>query len=117
MLSISLSIMVVARPVKLGSSFKTLAPVTVAAGGPLDAVLQSIAANHDVAVSTVLLSWAIGRNVVPITTTSKRDRMAECLAAVSLKLSTQEVEEITKVGLQHHFRPWGKRFFSPDGRS
>lgn len=99
------------------SSFKTLAPITVGAGGFLDPVLQTIADNHGVATSTVLLSWAIGRNVVPITTTSKGERMDGYLAAVTTKLSTEEEEEITRVGLQHHFRWWGRRFFSPDDRS
>ncbi|KAH6615689.1 NADP-dependent oxidoreductase domain-containing protein [Chaetomium sp. MPI-SDFR-AT-0129] len=99
------------------SSFKTLAPITVGAGGFLDPVLQSIADNHGVTISTVLLSWAIGRNVAPITTTSKGERMDEYLAAVTLKLSAEEEEEITKVGLQHHFRWWGRKFFSPDDRS
>jgi diketogulonate reductase-like aldo/keto reductase len=99
------------------SSFKTLAPITVAAGGPLDPVLTSIAANHKTAVSTVLLSWAIGQNIVPVTTTSNSTRMDEYLAAITLKLSAAEQEEITQIGLQHHFRLWGKRFFGVDDRS
>jgi diketogulonate reductase-like aldo/keto reductase len=99
------------------SSFKTLAPVTVAAGGPLDPVLTSIAAKHNTAVSTVLLSWAIGQNIVPITTTSTSARMDEYLEATALKLSAEEREESTKVGLQHHFRWWGKKFFGEDDRS
>jgi diketogulonate reductase-like aldo/keto reductase len=99
------------------SSFKTLAPVTVAPGGPLDTVLSSIAANHATTPSAVLLSWAIGKNVIPITTTTKGERLDEYLSAVTLKLSPQEQEEITKVGLERHFRWWGKGFFEPDDRS
>ncbi|KAK3295119.1 NADP-dependent oxidoreductase domain-containing protein [Chaetomium fimeti] len=99
------------------SSFKTLAPVTVAPGGPLDAVLSSIAVKHATTPDAVLLSWAIGKTVVPITTTSKGERMDEYLSAVALKLSPQEQEDITKVGLERHFRWWGKAFFKPDDRS
>ncbi len=99
------------------SSFKTLAPITVASGGPLDPVLKSIAANHQTAVSTVLLSWAIGRIVVPITTTTNEARMVEYLAALALKLSLEEQEDITRIGLQYHFRWWGKQFFGVDYRS
>ncbi|KAK0710558.1 NADP-dependent oxidoreductase domain-containing protein [Apiosordaria backusii] len=99
------------------SSFKTLAPITVAAGGPLDPVISSIATNHVTTPGIVLLSWAIGKNIIPITTTGKGDRMDEYLRAVALKLSPQEQEEISRVGLQHHFRWWGQRFFEPDDRS
>jgi len=93
------------------SSFKTLAPVTVAPGGPLGSVLSSIAAKHITTPSAVLLNWAIGNKVVPITTTSKGERMDEYLSAVTLKLSPEEQEEITKVGLERHFRWWGKALF------
>ena len=99
------------------SSFKTLAPVTVAPGGPLDAVLSSIAAKHTTTPAAVLLSWAIGNNVIPISTTSKDERMDEYISAVTLKLLPQELEEITKVGLERHFRWWGKTFFELDDRS
>ncbi|KAH6843146.1 NADP-dependent oxidoreductase domain-containing protein [Chaetomium sp. MPI-CAGE-AT-0009] len=99
------------------SSFKTLAPVTVAPGGPLDVVLSSIATKHATTPEAVILSWAIGNNVVPITTTSRGERMDQYLSAVALKLSPQEQEDITKVGLERHFRWWGKAFFKPDDRS
>jgi diketogulonate reductase-like aldo/keto reductase len=99
------------------SSFKTLAPVTVAPGGPLDTVLLSVAAKHATTPAAVLLSWAIGNNVIPISTTSKAERMDEYISAVALKLLPQEQEEITKAGLERHFRWWGKTFFEPDDRS
>ncbi|KAK0753793.1 NADP-dependent oxidoreductase domain-containing protein [Schizothecium vesticola] len=75
------------------SSFKTLAPVTVAPGGPLDAVLLSIAAKHARTPAAVLLSWAIGNNVIPISKTSKDGRMDEYISAVTVKLLPQEQEE------------------------
>jgi hypothetical protein len=42
--------------------------------------------------------------------------MDEYLAVVKLKLSAEEQGEITQVGLQRHFRWWGKKFFDPDDR-
>ncbi len=99
------------------SSFKGLAPITVGKGGPLDKPLETIAKAHGVTTDTVLLRWAISQNVVPITTTGKASRMDEYLAAVDLRLTPEEQEEITQVGLTHHFRWWGKSFFDPDDRS
>ena len=43
--------------------------------------------------------------------------MDEYLSAVTLKLSPGEQGEITKVGLERHFRCWEKAFFQPDDRS
>lgn len=99
------------------SSFKGLAPITVGKGGPLDGPLVRIAEAHGVTPAAVLLRWALNQNVVVITTTSKPERMDEYAQAIDLTLSSEEQEEITQVGLSHHFRWWGKSFFDPDDRS
>lgn len=99
------------------SSFKGLAPITAGKGGPLDEPLARIAAAHGVTPAVVLLRWTLNQNVVAITTTSKPERMDEYAHAIDLKLSSEEQEEITQVGLSHHFRWWGKSFFDPEDRS
>src|SRR5580700_4470726 len=93
------------------SSFKGLAPITVGKGGPLDGPLESIAKSHGVTTDAVLLRWAIDQIVVPITTTGKTERMDDYLAAIELRLTAEEQEEITQIGLTHHFRWWKKAFF------
>lgn len=99
------------------SSFKGLAAITVGKGGPLDKPLARIAQAHGVSPAVVLLRWALNQNVVVITTTSKPDRMDEYAQAITLKLSPDEQEEMTRVGQSHHFRWWGKSFFDPNDRS
>jgi len=99
------------------SSFKGLAPLTVAKDGPLDEPLARIADKHNVSTSVVLLRWHIEQGVVPITTSSNQDRMADYLKAVDLRLNPDEVEEISQIGHTHHFRWWGKQFFDPEDRS
>ena len=99
------------------SSFKGLAPLTVAKGGPLDDPLDKIAEKYGVSTSVVLLRWHIEQNVVPITTSSHKERMTDYLKAVNLRLTPDEIEEISQIGQTHHFRWWGKQFFAPDDRS
>ncbi|KAM0421249.1 hypothetical protein ACHAPT_010971 [Fusarium lateritium] len=99
------------------SSFKTLAPITVGKGGPLDGVLDKIAEAHSVSTDTVIMRWALNQNIVPVTTTGKAARMDQYIAAADLRLNPDEQEEITQVGLTHHFRWWGKSFFEPDDKS
>lgn len=99
------------------SSFKTLAPIAVAQDGPLSPVLSSIATKHSTTPGAVVLSWAMSQNIVPITTTSKEDRMKEYLSAVDLALDSDDLEEFTQLGLQYHFRWWGKGYFDQEDRS
>ncbi|KAI9671544.1 MAG: hypothetical protein M1817_003596 [Caeruleum heppii] len=98
-------------------AFKGLSPLTVAKGGPLDGPLASMAERHQVSASAILLRWHMDADVVPITTTRKAERMAEYLEAVTLKLSPEEREEITRIGMTHHYRNWGNEHFDPDDRS
>lgn len=99
------------------SSFKSLAPITVGKGGPLDELLSSLARKYEMTESAVLLSWCIGQNIVPITTTSTQSRLGEYSRATEVVLEPADVEEITQVGLKHHLRRWGKKFFEPEDRS
>ncbi|PTB42495.1 hypothetical protein M441DRAFT_137196 [Trichoderma asperellum CBS 433.97] len=99
------------------SSFKSLAPITVGKGGPLDELLPSLAGKYKVTESVVLLSWCIGQNISPITTTSSQSRLDEYSTATEVVLEPADVEEITQAGLKYHFRWWGKYFFEPDDRS
>ena len=99
------------------SAFKGLAPVTVGKGGPLDEILQSIANKHGVDSAAVLLKWHVAQNVIPITTTGSKERLTRYLEAVDLKLTAEEVEEISQTGSKHHFRWWGSQFFDKADRS
>lgn len=99
------------------SSFKSLAPITVGKGGPLDDLLPSLASKYNVPESVILLSWCIGQNIVPITTASSQSRLDEYKIATETKLEPVDVKEISQEGSNHHFRWWGKDFFGPDDRS
>lgn len=99
------------------ASFNGLTPITKARPGPLDEPLAEIAAKHGVTENAVLIKWQIDQNVVPVTTTSKTSRLSEYLAALDLKLTVDEIEEITQIGLSHHFRAWAPDRFDPDDRS
>ncbi|KAF4614392.1 hypothetical protein G7Y89_g15345 [Cudoniella acicularis] len=79
------------------TSYNGLTPLRKGAGGPLDGPLKEIAKKHGVSENAVLIQWQIRQDVVPITTSSKPERIAEYLQGVGLKLSKEEVEEITSL--------------------
>lgn len=99
------------------SSFNGLVPIRRARPGPLDQPLADIAAKHGVTENAVLIKWQIDRNVLPITTTSSPNRFSEYMAALDLTLTDNEMEEITQIGLSHHFRAWYPNLFDPEDRS
>ncbi|TGO72995.1 hypothetical protein BELL_0400g00020 [Botrytis elliptica] len=88
------------------ASSNELTPITKARPGPLDNMLAEIAARHQVSENAVLISWQIAQSIVVTTTTMKVGRLEDYAAAVQLKLSMDEQEKITQVGLAHHLRDW-----------
>lgn len=99
------------------ASFNGLIPITKARPGPLDDILAEITARHQVPENAALISWQTAQSVVATTTTTKVGRLEDYAAAVQLKLSKEEREKITQVGLTHHFRAWVPDRFEPDDRS
>ncbi|KAH7393526.1 NADP-dependent oxidoreductase domain-containing protein [Cadophora sp. MPI-SDFR-AT-0126] len=98
-------------------SFKGLTPAFRAPEGPLKEHLARIAKSHDVTEGAVLIAWLIQSNVVAVTTTTKPERLDEYAQALTIKLTQEELKEITEVGLTYHFRTsWGERF-ADDNRS
>ncbi|TGO07389.1 hypothetical protein BTUL_0284g00030 [Botrytis tulipae] len=99
------------------ASFNGLTPITKARPGPLDDILAEIAARNQVPENAVLISWQTAQSVVATTTTMKVGRLEDYAAAVQLKLSREEQENITQVGLTHHLRAWAPDRFDPDDKS
>ena len=82
----------------------------------MDKLLISIAQSHGVTEEAVLLRWAMGQGVVAVTTTRNEERIDRYLKALDFKLTPDEHDQITQVGLTHHFRWWGRKYFDPDDR-
>lgn len=64
-------------------------------GADLDAAPVVAAAAHGASPAQVILAWHVQRGHIVIPKSSRRDRMAENLAASALQLSTEELEAIT----------------------
>ncbi|KAJ5231960.1 hypothetical protein N7468_004916 [Penicillium chermesinum] len=99
------------------ASYGGLVPITQASGGPLDPLLSTLAAKYGVSESEILQRWAIDRGVVVITTSSKESRLAGYLRVFAFKLTPHEVEEISRLGQQKHYRAFWLPKFDPDDRS
>ena len=98
-------------------AFRGLAPLTKGKGGLLDQPLAELATKHAVAPSAVLLRWHMQQNVIAITTTRSSARLHEYKQVVTPRLSAEEMEVITQLGLSHHFRAAQQKKFAVDDRT
>jgi diketogulonate reductase-like aldo/keto reductase len=97
------------------AAYGPLVPLTKETGGPLDPKVQELAHKYAVNPEEILLRWAIEMGVLPITTTSKEQRMSDMLRVFTFKLSPKEVDEITEIGASHHARGfWTDKFDEND---
>jgi diketogulonate reductase-like aldo/keto reductase len=98
-------------------SFNGLTPAFRAPDGPLRQPLLRIAKAYDTTVAVVVISWIIQRNIVAVTTTTKPERLDEYAQALKVKLTEDEVQEITDIGSTYHFRASWSEHFKEDDRS
>ncbi len=79
----------------LAVGFAPLAPLRVDTEGETVRLVKRIAAKYGVGEGTVLLRWVIGRGSGVVTTSGKRERLAQILAEVPrFELTTDEIAEI-----------------------
>lgn len=99
------------------SAYGPLTPAVRAKGGPLDTYLAALAKKYYVSEGEVLLRWCIDQDVVAITTSGKEQRLSDYLRALSFKLTPKEIEDISKIGSEHHYRAFWTHNFKEDDRS
>jgi len=96
-------------------SFGGLVPISRKAGGPLEGVLPTIAARlskdagKEVNEGQILIKWILAKDVLPITTSSKKERLVNILETISLPdLTPEEVNAINTAGKKIHHRVYQK---------
>ncbi|RMZ74727.1 hypothetical protein DV737_g5797, partial [Chaetothyriales sp. CBS 132003] len=99
------------------SAYSPLIPITKAKGGPLDSYLEALAKKYAVGPGEILLRWTLDQNVIPITTSSKEQRLSDILRVFTFSLTPKEVDQIKEIGNTHHFRAYWTHIFDKDDRS
>lgn len=99
------------------ASYGPLTPIIRAKGGPLDGLLSALAKKYAVSEAEILLRWSINRGDVTITTSSKESRLVSYLQALTFELTPREINEISELGQQKHFRAFWQDKFAADDRS
>ncbi|KAH6642538.1 NADP-dependent oxidoreductase domain-containing protein [Boeremia exigua] len=97
------------------TAYGPLTAATKAAPGPLDDYFAALSKKYAVSAGEISLRWCIDQDIVPITTSSKEQRLSDYLRVATFKLTPKEIQEINQIGQQKHFRGfWQKKFEDSD---
>ncbi|KAI8819756.1 aldo-keto reductase family 1 member C13 [Fimicolochytrium jonesii] len=99
------------------SAYGPLTAVTKGAPGPVDGVLEGLAAKYGVSGAEVCLRWCVDQGVVAITTSGKEQRLKDYLRISSFKLTPEEIKQISDEGAKKHYRGFWTNKFDKDDRS
>jgi diketogulonate reductase-like aldo/keto reductase len=86
------------------TAYGPLTAATRASGGPVDDYVSRLVKKYAVSENEIFLRWCIDQDIVPITTSSKEQRLSDYLRAATFKLTPAEVNQINELGQQKHYR-------------
>lgn len=73
--------------------------------------MTGLTKKYAVSPGEISLRWCIDQDIVPITTSSKEQRLSDYLRAATFKLTPAEIKQINEAGQQKHYRGfWTKKF-------
>lgn len=89
-------------------AYGPLVPITKALavdnGGPLIPLLNELASKYNVSTSKILLKYVHRHGIIPITTSSKIERMKDVLEVYNFTLDDDEIKKLSDVGNSWFFR-------------
>jgi diketogulonate reductase-like aldo/keto reductase len=98
-------------------AYGPLTAIAKASPGPLDETHKLLARKYGVGETEIALRWCIDQGVVTLTTSDKEQRLKSYLKVAEFKLMPKEVETISELGQEKHFRGcWNGRFAAGDRR-
>lgn len=96
-------------------SYSPLASVVHKPGGPVDSVVEGLAAKHNKTPAEILLRWNYQKGHVVITTSGKSERLRAFLAVPDFELSPDDGQSIDAAGRKDSFRKyWDTENFTED---
>jgi diketogulonate reductase-like aldo/keto reductase len=99
------------------TAYGPLSAATKAKPGPLDDLFAALAKKYGVSEGEISLRWCIDQDVVPITTSSKEQRLSDYLRAATFKLTPAEIKELNETGQKKHYRGFWAVKFDKDDRT
>ncbi|KAA8571778.1 hypothetical protein EYC84_001748 [Monilinia fructicola] len=99
------------------AAYSPLTAVVKASPGPLDDTYAHLARKYGVTPGEIALRWIIDQGMVALTTSGNEHRLKGYQKIKQFKLTPKEVEEISRIGSEKHYRNFWNDKFAPDDRS
>ncbi|KAF2028590.1 2,5-diketo-D-gluconate reductase-like protein A [Setomelanomma holmii] len=99
------------------TAYGPLTAATKAKPGPVDEYVGALTKKYAVSENEIFLRWCIDQDIVPITTSSKEQRLSDYLRAATFKLTPAEVKQINELGDQKHFRGFWQKYYDEKDRT
>ena len=91
--------------------FAALTPLTKVKNGPANELCKILSEKYGVGEAAILLRWVIDQGATVVTTSGKKDRLAEYLTQViSFQLTAEDIQKINEASKNEMFRG----FFAQD---
>ncbi|KAI2611432.1 Aldo/keto reductase [Hypoxylon fragiforme] len=98
-------------------AYGTLAPLRKGAPGPVDSIFTSLARKYQVTESEIAIRWAMDQGIAVATTSTSEERIQGYSRRIpSFKLSPDEIQEISQLGRQKHFRGYFTDIYRDEDR-
>ncbi|GME83938.1 unnamed protein product [Ambrosiozyma monospora] len=98
----------------LVEAFSPLTPILphkITDGGPVDDLVERLIKKYGVTKSQLILRWVYQSGVLPITTSSNRDRLKEALGMFDFTIDKDDFSELTELGTTFHYRGLFHEYF------
>lgn len=99
------------------AAYSPLTAIIRASPGPLDDTYAHLARKYGVTPGEIALRWVIDQGMVALTTSGSEQRLKDYQKITQFKLTPKEVEEISKIGSEKHYRVFWNDKFAPDDKS
>ncbi|KAK6606091.1 aldo keto reductase [Botrytis cinerea] len=99
------------------AAYAPLTAAVKASPGPLDDTYSILAKKYGVTPGEIALRWVIDQGIVALTTSGNEDRLKGYQKIKQFKLTPKEVEDISRIGSEKHYRGFWEDKFAPDDRS
>lgn len=80
--------------------YSPLTPLTMSNASPLDMLLEQLLKKYRRTASALLLRWVYQNSILPVTSSSKHERIDEYLTIFSFQLTEEDFDMIKKLGKQ-----------------
>jgi diketogulonate reductase-like aldo/keto reductase len=99
------------------AAYGPLTAATKAKPGPLDQTYEQLAKKYGVSEAEIAIRWCIDQGIVALTTSDKEQRLRQYLKISEFKLTPKEIETISELGQEKHFRGfWNVKYAADDRR-